>query len=68
MKNIEPCLWFDHQAEQAAKFYTSVFKNSKIDKISYYGEEGFAEKGKVMTVTFKLNGQEFMALNGGPVF
>jgi len=68
MKGIEPCLWFDDQAEQAAKFYTSTIKNSKIDKISYYGMEGPGEKGKVMTVTFQLNGQDFMALNGGPIF
>ncbi|OGO10769.1 MAG: hypothetical protein A2029_15290 [Chloroflexi bacterium RBG_19FT_COMBO_47_9] len=68
MKGIEPCLWFDVQAEQAAKFYTSIIKNSKIDYISYSGAESPGEKGKVMTVTFKLNGQDFMALNGGPIF
>ncbi|OGN92193.1 MAG: hypothetical protein A2Y88_05670 [Chloroflexi bacterium RBG_13_48_10] len=68
MKTIVPCLWFDNQAEQAAKFYTSTIKNSKIDNISFYSEEGPGEKGTVLTVTFQLNGQDFMALNGGPVF
>ncbi len=68
MQKISPCLWFDNQAEEAVKFYTSTFKNSKIDKVSYYGDEGPEIKGLVMTVTFQLNGQEFMALNGGPEF
>lgn len=68
MQKISPCLWFDNQAEEAVKFYTSVFKNSKIDKVSYYGEEGPGQKGTVLTITFQLNGQEFMALNGGPEF
>ena len=68
MKKIVPCLWFDDQAEQAVKFYTSIFVNSKIENISYYGEEGPGKKGTAMTVTFQLNGQDFMALNGGPVF
>ena len=68
MQKISPCLWFDNQAEEAAKFYTSIFKNSKIEKVSYYGDEGPRMKRSVLTVTFQLNGQEFMALNGGPEF
>ena len=68
MKNINPCLWFDGQAEEAARFYTSIFKDSKIEAISYYGDEGPGPKGQVLTVMFRLNGQEFMALNGGPEF
>jgi predicted 3-demethylubiquinone-9 3-methyltransferase (glyoxalase superfamily) len=71
-RKITPCLWFDTQAEEAAKFYASVFKNSKIGKISRYGKEGFEVHGKkagtVMTVEFELEGQKFMALNGGPHF
>ena len=71
-KKITPCLWFDTQAEEAAKFYASVFKNSKIGKISRYGKEGFEVHGKkagtVMTVEFELEGQKFLALNGGPHF
>ena len=69
---IMPCLWFDSQAEEAARFYTSVFKNSKIGTISRYGEEGHEVHGRpagsVMTVEFELNGQSFTALNGGPHF
>ncbi|MBC8045586.1 MAG: VOC family protein [Fimbriimonadaceae bacterium] len=69
---ITPCLWFDSEAEEAANFYTSVFKNSKINKISRYGKEGFEihgrPEGTVMVVAFELNGQSFTALNGGPVF
>ncbi len=72
MMKISPCLWFDNQAEEAAKFYTSVFKNSKINQISRYGKEGFEIHGRpagsVMTVAFELNGQSFTALNGGPMF
>jgi len=68
MQKITPFLWFDHQAEEAANFYTSVFKNSKILNISRYGEGGPGPEGTVMTVTFQLNGQEFTALNGGPIF
>jgi predicted 3-demethylubiquinone-9 3-methyltransferase (glyoxalase superfamily) len=73
MKNqITPCLWFDNQAEEAAKFYTSVFKNSKIDNINYYTKEGFGIHGQkentVLTVSFQINGQPFTALNAGPVF
>ncbi|HLX26773.1 MAG TPA: VOC family protein [Candidatus Cybelea sp.] len=63
---ITPFLWFDDRAEEAANFYVSVFKNSKIDKMTYYGDAGPGEKGRVMTVEFTLEGQEFMALNGGP--
>lgn len=65
---ITPCLWFDNDAEEAAKFYTSIFKNSKIDTITHYGEGAPRPKGMVMTVTFVLDGQEFTALNGGPEF
>lgn len=69
---ITPCLWFDHQAEQAVNFYISIFKNSKIDHISRYGKEGFEihgqKEGTVMTVRFTLDGQPFSALNGGPLF
>ena len=72
IQKITPCLWFDDQAEQAAKFYTEIFKNSKIKKISRYGKEGYEihrkPEGSVMTVEFELDGQAFTALNGGPVF
>ena len=69
MQRISPFLWFDSQAEEAAKFYCSVFKNSKIKETTYYtGEEPIGEKGTVLTVVFDLNGQEFVALNGGPRF
>jgi predicted 3-demethylubiquinone-9 3-methyltransferase (glyoxalase superfamily) len=72
MKTITPCLWFDRQAEEAAKFYTSIFKNSRIGQISRYGKEGHEihgmPEGSVMTVQFEINGQPFTALNGGPVF
>ena len=69
---ITPCLWFDNQAEEAAKFYTSIFKNSSIGSVSRYGKEGFEfhgmPEGTAMTVAFQLNGQYYTALNGGPVF
>jgi predicted 3-demethylubiquinone-9 3-methyltransferase (glyoxalase superfamily) len=69
---ITPCLWFDSQAEEAARYYTGIFKNSKIGTISRYGEAGREVHGRppgsVMTVEFELNGQPFTALNGGPVF
>ena len=72
MQKITPCLWFDDNAEEAVNFYTSVFKNSKIKAVTRYGEAGFEIHGKpagsVLTVAFELNGQEFTALNGGPVF
>ena len=71
-KKITPCLWFDTQAEEAAKFYASVFKNSKVGKVSRYGKEGFEVHGKkagtVMTVECEIEGQKFLALNGGPHF
>jgi predicted 3-demethylubiquinone-9 3-methyltransferase (glyoxalase superfamily) len=71
-KQIIPCLWFDNQAEEAVNFYTSVFENSKIESISYYGKEGFEihgqKEGTVLTVEFQINGQSFTALNGGPVY
>jgi predicted 3-demethylubiquinone-9 3-methyltransferase (glyoxalase superfamily) len=65
MQKITTFLWFDGQAEEAAKFYTSVFKNSKITSISHYSEAGPAPAGSVMSVNFELEGQEFIALNGG---
>ena len=72
MQKITPCLWFDNQAEEAAKFYTSIFMNSKIGNMTHYGEAGAKvsgrPKGSVMTVTFEIEGQEFVALNGGPHF
>ena len=68
MQKITPFLWFDGQAEEAANFYTTIFKNSKIESIARFGEGGVGEAGKVMTVTFQLDGQEFTALNGGPEF
>ena len=68
MQKITPFLWFDDKAEEAANFYVSLFKNSKIDNVSRYGDAGPGPKGKVMTVTFQLNGQQFTALNGGPLF
>ena len=68
MKKITPFLWFDDKAEEAANFYVSIFKNSKIGKVVRYGEGAPAPKGTVMTVTFELDGQEFYALNGGPHF
>jgi len=68
MRKITPCLWFDDQAEEAARFYVSIFKNSKIDKISHCGEGGPGPKGSVLTVQFELDGQKFLALNGGPLY
>jgi len=68
MQKITPFLWFDHQAEEAAKFYVSLFKNSKILNIARYGEEAPMPKGMVMTVDFVLEGERFTALNGGPMF
>jgi predicted 3-demethylubiquinone-9 3-methyltransferase (glyoxalase superfamily) len=68
MKKIMPFLWFDDKAEEAANFYVSIFKNSKMGKVVRYGEGAPAPKGTVMTVTFELDGQEFYALNGGPHF
>lgn len=68
MQKITPFLWFDDKAEEAANFYVSIFKNSKVGKITRYGEGAPGPKGKVMSVTFQLDGQEFYALNGGPLF
>src|SRR6266516_4040006 len=68
MSRITPFLWFDTQAEEAARFYVSIFKNSKIVKVARYGEAGPGPKGSVMIVSFQLEGQEFIALNGGPQF
>jgi predicted 3-demethylubiquinone-9 3-methyltransferase (glyoxalase superfamily) len=68
MQKITPFLWFDDKAEEAARFYTSIFKNSKIRSINRYGDAGPGPKGTVMTITFELEGQEFIALNGGPQF
>ena len=68
MQKITPFLWFDTQAEEAAKFYASVFPNSKILKTARYGEAGPGPKGSVMTVEFELDGQRMIALNGGPQF
>jgi len=68
MQKITPFLWFDNQAEEAVKFYTTVFKNSKTGSVSRYSEEGPGPKGSVMTASFQLEGQDFIALNGGPVF
>jgi predicted 3-demethylubiquinone-9 3-methyltransferase (glyoxalase superfamily) len=72
MQKITPCLWFNDQAEEAMRFYVSVFKNSKVGRVTRYGEAGAKvsgrPKGSVMTATFEIEGQEFMALNGGPHF
>ncbi len=68
-QKIVPFLWFDGKAEEAARFYVSIFPNSKLDEdVSHYGDEGLAEEGSVMTVTFELAGLEFIALNGGPEY
>ena len=68
MQKITPFLWFDKQAEEAATFYTSVFKNSKLGRIARYGDAGPGEPGSVMTVEFSVEGMEFVALNAGPLF
>lgn len=72
MQKISPCLWFDDKGEEAAKFYTSVFKDSKIGDVTRYGKEGYEihgkEEGTVMTVEFEIEGQKFLGLNGGPIF
>jgi predicted 3-demethylubiquinone-9 3-methyltransferase (glyoxalase superfamily) len=71
MQKIIPCLWFDDKAEEAAKFYASVFKGSKVGDVTRYGKEGYEihgrEAGTVMTVEFEIEGQEFLGLNGGPI-
>ncbi len=68
MQKITPFLWFDSQAEEAMNFYVSIFKNSKVGSITRYGEAGPGPKGTVMSTTFQLEGQDFIALNGGPQF
>src|SRR5437868_1865594 len=72
MQRVTPCLWFDDNAEQAVKFYISIFKNSKVTAASRYGKASakaaHRPEGSVLTITFRLEGQEFMALNGGPEF
>ena len=72
VQKITPCLWFDNQAEEAAKFYVSLFENSAMGAVTRYGKEGFEvhgrPEGSVLTVSFRLEGQEFTALNGGPHF
>jgi predicted 3-demethylubiquinone-9 3-methyltransferase (glyoxalase superfamily) len=68
MQTITPFLWFDGRAEEAMNFYTSIFKDSKQGTITRYGDAGPGPKGSVMTATFQLRGQEFIALNAGPVF
>ena len=72
IQRISPCLWFDYQAEDAARFYTGIFKNSRIGNVTRYGEAGreFHRKapGSAMAVTFELDGHSFTALNGGPIF
>jgi predicted 3-demethylubiquinone-9 3-methyltransferase (glyoxalase superfamily) len=72
LQKITPHLWFDNQAEEAAKFYVSIFRDSSVTRVSHYGKEGFEIHGRpdgsVMTVEFNLEGQNFLALNGGPHF
>jgi predicted 3-demethylubiquinone-9 3-methyltransferase (glyoxalase superfamily) len=68
VQKITPFLWFDGNAEEAVNFYISIFKNSKMGKISRYGDAGPGPKGSVMSLTFQIEGQEFFALNGGPHF
>jgi len=72
VQKISPCLWFDDQGEEAAKFYTSIFKDAKMGDVTRYGKEGYEihgrEEGTVMTVEFEIEGQKFLALNGGPIF
>jgi predicted 3-demethylubiquinone-9 3-methyltransferase (glyoxalase superfamily) len=72
MQKISPCLWFDNNAEEAVQFYVSIFKNSKINNVTHYGREGYEIhkkiEGTVMTIDFEIEGQKFLALNGGPIF
>ena len=68
MGKITPFLWFDNNAEEAVNFYISIFKNSRVKTVSRYSEAGPGEPGSVLTIVFEINGQEFMALNGGPQF
>ena len=66
IQKLTPFLWFDHQAEQAVAFYTSIFPDSKVDQVLRYGKVGPGPAGSVMTIAFQLHGQPFVALNGGP--
>lgn len=72
MQKISPCLWFDDNAEDAVKFYVSIFKNSQAGNVTRYGKEGYEihkkKEGSVMTIDFEIEGQKFLALNGGPMF
>ena len=68
LSKITPCLWFDTEGEEAATFYTSIFESSRILQVTHYGSAGPRPEGMVMTVTFELEGQQFLALNGGPEF
>lgn len=72
MQKIAPCLWFDSQAEEGARFYTAIFRNSRIGRVTRYGKKGYEihgrREGTVMTVEFEIDGQAFTALNGGPIF
>jgi predicted 3-demethylubiquinone-9 3-methyltransferase (glyoxalase superfamily) len=68
METITPCLWFDTESEDAAQFYTSIFEDSRITEVGRHGEAGPREPGTVMVVSFEINGQKFVALNGGPQF
>lgn len=68
MDTITPCLWFDTESEEAARFYTAIFQDSRIVDVSYYNDAGPRDAGTVLTVAFELNGQRFTALNGGPDF
>jgi len=68
MQKITPFLWFDGKAEEAMTFYTSIFKNSKVGDVMRYGDAGPGKKGSVLTATFEIEGQEFIALNGGPMY
>jgi predicted 3-demethylubiquinone-9 3-methyltransferase (glyoxalase superfamily) len=68
MHKITPFLWFDDKAEEAMNFYVSIFKNSKVGSVTRYGDAGPGPKGTVMSATFQLDGQDFFALNGGPLF
>ena len=68
MQKITPCLWFDNNAQEAVNHYLSIFKNSKINKILRCGDAGPGPKGSILTIAFQLEGQDFIALNGGPIF
>jgi predicted 3-demethylubiquinone-9 3-methyltransferase (glyoxalase superfamily) len=68
MRRITPCLWFDGKAEEAMNFYTSIFKHAKVGDVMRWGDTGPGKKGSVLSVTFELDGQEFIGLNGGPMF